>query len=782
MRPIQGTPFSGGSPFASSPGMSAMGKGFGSSSMAGGMGGFNMPPFAAMGMMGKSSPFSGGASPFGGGSKALSDGIKKLVDSNKDLIAAIKDLTKSIRNLEKGIGGGHAGGMGGAAGRVGLGGAGGQGSLGARQLQALQASQLDEYRNRAAQRAGAGQLAGTGPGGVHYGTGAGAGYVNTSMASGMNPNFDQQVIAANTAGRFGNFVRGMFGMAPSQGALIPNVPGTGGIIQSSTQGLAHPSGYGGFMGRITGALGRIPGFGGITTAGALGTARAGQAAAAQAPVSMANATAAGTGAAFRSAAGTAFLNMGSGTNAAEILSQIPYVGGLLAAPVQALENRKNQAMAVEMPSMVYTGVSRGTMQGGDPITANGLLIAGGATYLGMNAVETLGAATSMVQAGGLRRQIGIGELSSAIGSGLGFETYGAADAGGLRGSGVRGLAGFSGDSLRRQMYAAGLTGQGAAKYLNSMLSVGEQFAGVGINLGGGTINEIGGLMNSGMRSFEGDAAAGAYTRMRLKGGVAVGQQLGGTFSGLGQNVLMADALQRTGGDFFRARRLLERMEPSAMKARLRGTLGREVGDMAMMGMGYTTDEIEAIRTGAPAEAALPTGANAGAIITKADAESNFRKLSDTYTNQVANIEKLIQVNENIEKKLIEDLDMAEMEKLLNLIVTGTDALREIATAIVKGLNTGVQIVQDFINWVKSIWPFSDIRLKEEIKHIGYSPSGLKIYSWKYKHNPCGRFSGVMAQEILNIIPEAIAKNERGYYMVDYRLLDVDMQNISMEVA
>lgn len=773
MRPIQGTPFSGGSPFASS----LMGKGMSSSSMAGGLGGFSMPPMASAGMMGRSSPFGSGAgSPFGGGSKALTDGIKKLVDSNKDLIAAIKDLTKSIRALEKGIGGPQSGGMAGP-GRIGLGGNRPGGSLGARQLQALQNSALRDAQNRASQRAAA--TVGRPPGGF-----TGGGFVNSTMAQAGNPNFAQDVINANTGGRVGNFVRGVFGLSPSQGALIPNVPGTGNVIGASTAPIAPPYtvGAGGRFGAVGRFLGRIPGLRGIMTAGSFGTARAGQAAAAAGAVSQANANAAGMGAGIRAAAGTAFLNMGSGTNAAEIVSQIPYVGGLLAAPLQALEGRKAQAMEIEMPSMIYTGVSRGTLQGSDPMTANGALIKQGASMLGMNAVQTLSAATQIVQAGGMRGTVSGNDLSSAIASGLGFGTYGAAASGGLAGSGVTGLRGFNADSLRRQMFAAGLTGVGAQKYLNSMLSVGEQFTGIGVNLGGGTIDEIGGIMNRGGRSFSGDAAAGAYTRMRLKGGVAVGQQLGGTFSGLGQNMLMAEALDATGGDFFAARRRLERMEPSQMKARLTSMLGSEVAGMAMMGMGFTTDEINAIGKGAIGEAALPTGANAGAIITKADAESNARKLEDTYANQVENIRELIRINEKIEKKLLDKLDVKGMEDLLDLITDATSGLRDLAEFLVSSLSTGVQILSDIWNWIKSLNPFSDERLKEDIKHIGYSPSGLKIYSWKYKHNPCATFSGVMAQDILNIIPEAISTDERGYYMVNYKLLDVDMHNISMGVA
>lgn len=732
MRPIQGTPFSGGSPMASSPGARAMGKGFGTSSMSGGMGGFSMPPFAAAGMMGKSSPFGGGgSSPFGGGGKALGDGIKKLVSSNKDLIAAIKDLTKSIRSLEKG--GGMGGGAGGGAGRIGLPGSDGMGALNARMLQRLQpgmgANQQQTRQSANEQRVQ--QAVNTGDpdqtlNALQFNQNQGA--VVNAMRGGAGRRFATGMV---------NFGRGMFG-APA----IGNIPMSGG--------------------RATGIAERA----GNLVTGTPGNARLGQAGAQAAAQSTAGQKfAAGAGQAVSRTANI-LSNIGSGTNMAEIVSQIPYVGGLLAAPLQALAGRQSMAAQIEMPSMIYTGASTGMAQAGSPMAANGTLINNAASNLGMQAGEALNAATQIVQSGGSRRKVSADELSKAVSSGLGFGMYGQADAGGLLGSGVSGLRGFSGDDLRGQMNARGLTGAGAAKYLGSRLAVGEQFTAMGISLGQGTDAQINGLESRGGRSFQGDAAASAYSRIRMKGGVQAGQQLGNTFSGLGNNILMSDALAQTGGDFKKARRLLERMEPSVMKAKLRELLGEDVGDMAMMGMGYTTEEIDAIGTGGGKTTPLTGGKNAGAIITKADAEANSRKLKDTYDNQVENIKTLIKTNERIEQKLLDGLDVKDMEGLIDTMLGLSGIMRTIATALPKAIQT-------VINY------FSDERLKENIKHIGYSPSGLKVYTWKYKHNPCATFSGVMAQDLLKTKPEALCKDERGFYMVNYRLLDVECKNITL---
>ena len=72
---------------------------------------------------------------------------------------------------------------------------------------------------------------------------------------------------------------------------------------------------------------------------------------------------------------------------------------------------------------------------------------------------------------------------------------------------------------------------------------------------------------------------------------------------------------------------------------------------------------------------------------------------------------------------------------------------------------------------------SDRRLKENIKSIGKSLSGLKIYSFEYKDKSFGDgiFQGVMSDEVPS---NAVVKHPAGYDMVDYTKLDVEFKNIS----
>ena len=71
---------------------------------------------------------------------------------------------------------------------------------------------------------------------------------------------------------------------------------------------------------------------------------------------------------------------------------------------------------------------------------------------------------------------------------------------------------------------------------------------------------------------------------------------------------------------------------------------------------------------------------------------------------------------------------------------------------------------------------SDIRCKHNIRQIGNLPSGIKVYSFEYLDefketaDDDGIQIGVMAQEVLPIIPEAISMRPDGYMMVNYALV------------
>ena len=72
----------------------------------------------------------------------------------------------------------------------------------------------------------------------------------------------------------------------------------------------------------------------------------------------------------------------------------------------------------------------------------------------------------------------------------------------------------------------------------------------------------------------------------------------------------------------------------------------------------------------------------------------------------------------------------------------------------------------------SAYQLSDIRLKEDIKLVGKSASGINIYNFKYKGDD-KTYQGVMAHQV----PHASHITDSGYLVVDYSQLDVEFKEI-----
>ena len=71
--------------------------------------------------------------------------------------------------------------------------------------------------------------------------------------------------------------------------------------------------------------------------------------------------------------------------------------------------------------------------------------------------------------------------------------------------------------------------------------------------------------------------------------------------------------------------------------------------------------------------------------------------------------------------------------------------------------------------------FSDKRLKTNVKSEGKYPNGLNKYSFEYKNKPGFRYTGVLAQEILEEFPAAVVIAPNGYLAVNYSMLGINME-------
>jgi len=71
---------------------------------------------------------------------------------------------------------------------------------------------------------------------------------------------------------------------------------------------------------------------------------------------------------------------------------------------------------------------------------------------------------------------------------------------------------------------------------------------------------------------------------------------------------------------------------------------------------------------------------------------------------------------------------------------------------------------------------SDVRLKEDVVRIGTTAHGLPFYRFRYRGKP-GVFEGVMAQEALRVMPQAVRRGEDGFLRVDYARLGVPFRRV-----
>ncbi len=69
---------------------------------------------------------------------------------------------------------------------------------------------------------------------------------------------------------------------------------------------------------------------------------------------------------------------------------------------------------------------------------------------------------------------------------------------------------------------------------------------------------------------------------------------------------------------------------------------------------------------------------------------------------------------------------------------------------------------------------SDIRLKRDIQAVGQTHDGLTLYRFKYTWSD-KEWVGVMAQDVLKVMPQAVSTDQSGFYRVHYRMLGLKMQ-------
>jgi len=90
---------------------------------------------------------------------------------------------------------------------------------------------------------------------------------------------------------------------------------------------------------------------------------------------------------------------------------------------------------------------------------------------------------------------------------------------------------------------------------------------------------------------------------------------------------------------------------------------------------------------------------------------------------------------------------------------------------------GMSYATSGLSTLASTGSWSDIELKENIEEVGTSPKGFILYEFNYIDEPNQRYRGVMAQDLLKQLPQAVSEGDNGYLQVDYNMTDVVFQKV-----
>jgi hypothetical protein len=71
---------------------------------------------------------------------------------------------------------------------------------------------------------------------------------------------------------------------------------------------------------------------------------------------------------------------------------------------------------------------------------------------------------------------------------------------------------------------------------------------------------------------------------------------------------------------------------------------------------------------------------------------------------------------------------------------------------------------------------SDARVKTDIHPVDQTAHGLTLYEFRYRGH-AETWRGVMAQEVAEVMPDAVQRHDTGYLMVDYGALGITMDRV-----
>jgi hypothetical protein len=116
---------------------------------------------------------------------------------------------------------------------------------------------------------------------------------------------------------------------------------------------------------------------------------------------------------------------------------------------------------------------------------------------------------------------------------------------------------------------------------------------------------------------------------------------------------------------------------------------------------------------------------------------------------------------------LDGLNEANRARLRRLLLKWSFVAPTIASFGMAALNI------DDVAFAANSTPKSDSRVKADVVKVDTHPAGFGLYRFRYRWSDT-EYVGVIAQEVRELMPEAVVCGEDGILRVDYRAIGVDM--------
>ncbi len=119
------------------------------------------------------------------------------------------------------------------------------------------------------------------------------------------------------------------------------------------------------------------------------------------------------------------------------------------------------------------------------------------------------------------------------------------------------------------------------------------------------------------------------------------------------------------------------------------------------------------------------------------------------------------------------IDETKRATLRRLIVHGAFVTPIVASFAMSGLTVDRAAAQSNTTSSRPLTP-SDRRLKKDVVRVAEHPAGFGIYRFRYLWDDT-KHRGVIAQEVLEVMPEAVVRGDDGFLRVDYAAIGMQME-------